>query len=196
MNDPDWGRMMISPPPPAAGFSALGDPTRWGASVSQVISIGGGSLFGALVQSDQIIQVQCRDHYPRAWTIAGVLTAPREAFLFADGYGDVKWASVLNVTMGLGQAAIVHNFNIRATVASDAPWYWNSDGNGTADMFDTTTGGPNPRSVPFVIPGAIVGTTVAIRVINAAFNSGQVIPFDATFTVALSITPFSAGSGS
>lgn len=184
MSQPDWDRVMARPP---AAHSALGDPVRWGATVSQTIEFG--SLApnrGAINQSGQIIQAQCRDSYPRAWTIIGTLSAPAGVVTLPDGAALDQWAAVMSVSMGVGQSQVVHNFNLRQIIASDAQWYWNS--NTGDEIFGT--GGNVVR--PFIVPGAIVGGTVAISIIQSLFSS-TVGDFFATFQTTLAITPFDPG---
>lgn len=191
MSDPDWGRFGIVAPKPitqaAATQSPLGDPVRWGANVLQTIEFG--SLApnrGAINQSGQIVQAQCRDAYPRAWTIVGTLSAPANIVTLPDGAAVDQWAAVMSVSMGIGQSQIVHNFNIRQIIASDAQWYWNSN------IGDEIFGTSGNVIRPFVIPGAIVGGTVAISIIQSLFSS-TVGDFIANIQTTLAITPFDPG---
>ena len=182
-DDPDWARAGIHPP---NKFGPLGDPTRWGATVVQAMPAIDGVVFrGGILQSGQVVSAQCRDQYPRAWTIAGTIGAPAFAWLLPDGFALNQFASALYVTMGQGQTQLVHNFNIRAIVSADAPFYWFSD-------FQTPFGSEGLETRAFLIPGAVVGNAVNIQVWNAYFSNVASDPFN--FVTSVIISPFDPGA--
>lgn len=156
-HSPDWGRMGITPP--GQFPSPMGDPTRWGASVPLQAPISG-FPGRQILRSGQIIQMQCRDQYPRTFSIVGTLEFPALINALPDGGGNDQWGAALCVTMGVGQNQVQHNFNLRAILAADAPYYWNSDQN-----LGGLIGLSSPFITPFVIPGAIVANAIAIQLI-------------------------------
>lgn len=174
MNDhnPDWGRVGARAPD---HFSALGDPTRWGASVKQAIPVAPLTINGQL--PGQVLSVQCRDGYSRAWTMAGVVRAPRGYFNLADDATAADgWTIAAYVSMGVGQVQIVHNFNIRAIIDADSPYYWNSD---ISNPFGVGLALDTPVSLPFIIPGALIGNALNVQfiqrlAISTPFPAGEV----------------------
>lgn len=186
--NPDWGRMGISAP---HSFSALGDPTRWGGvdtPPSTTLQDGVPVLF----QSGQILSVQCRDSYPRAWTMVGTLTAPAEFFLLPDLFNPALnyWLAAAYVSMGVGQVQIIHSFNLRAIIDADSDFYWNS----ALDQPFFEESGNGIVSRPFIMPGALVGTAISVRIFHALriAGSGPIGPF--SLTTQLLVTPFDAGA--
>lgn len=180
--------MGITPP---NKFSALGDPTRWGATVVQnTPNIDGVTVFGGLMQTGQILNVQCRDGYPRAWTLAGTIQAPAEFFLLPNVVVPAAswWVVAAYVSMGVGQVQIVHSFNLRAIIDADSPFYWNSD---ISNPFFENAGA-GFQSEPFVIPGALVGTAMNVQILQSiriAVGAPGIVPV----TTSLIVTPFDAG---
>lgn len=185
-NHPDWARFGISPP---NKFSALGDPTRWGAAaVLNTPVIDGVIVTGSVEQSGQILTAQCRDGYSRAWTMAGTIAAPAGLALgFPDGAGLDQWALAAYVSMGVGQTAIAHSFNLRAINAADQPFYWNSDL--STPFFQ---GAVPVLTLPFIIPGAMVGSTMNVQIVQSFFASTPQPSY--RVTVSLIVTPFDSGA--
>lgn len=181
---PDWGRFGITPP---NKFSALGDPTRWGATVVQDTNP---AYDGSLLQTGQILHVQCRDAYPRAWTLAGTIQAPSEFFLLPNDPFDASgqyWVAAVYVSMGVGQVPIVHSFDIREIVTADEPYYWNSD---ISNPF-FTRGANGFSTFPFIMPGALVGTAMNVQILQAVKLA---IPIPSVpITTSLIVTPFDSG---
>jgi hypothetical protein len=183
--DPNWGRAGVKPPDK---YAALGDPTRWGATArvqNTGVLVAGQQV---ILQSEQFISVQCRDGYPRAWTIAGMINTLAEMFAAADysSIGASYWGCSLFVTMGLGQTQIIHNFNLRAVLTADSPYYYFSD------FQSPFTDAAFPTKA-FIIPGAVIGTTVGIQVfqtVKLAFPPAFSIPF----TTSVIVTPFDPGA--
>jgi hypothetical protein len=192
MNKPDWDRVLVDARSGGAQVRAdkpppLGDSTRWGANVPQTILFGSTAPNrGAINQSGQIIQVQCKDAYPRAWTIVGTLSAPANVWGLPNGAALGEWAAVMSVSMGIGQAQVLHNFDLRATVESDRPWYWNSN------IGDEVFGTVGNIVRPFIMPGALVGGSVSISIIQSLFTN-DVGTFTANFLTSLIVTPFDPG---
>lgn len=171
--------------PPDHHLSALGDATRWGATIVQNMRAFDGVIDrGDILSTDQVLSVSCRDQYPRAWTIIGSLSAPAFLWTLPDGIAVGQFASALAVTMGVGQTQLVQTFNLRAIISADAPYYWFSE-------YNTWFGGEAYETRAFIMPGAVVGNKVNMRMINAFFFDAPSAAFD--FTTTLMIVPFSPG---
>jgi hypothetical protein len=182
MPDPEWARAGVTAP---AHYGGLGDPTRWGAQITQHMPDIDGVVFrGAVLQSGQILSVACQDSYPRAWTLIGMLGAPRAAWLLPDGIALNQFASALYVTMGMGQTQVVHNYNLRAIIDADAPYYWFSD-------FISPFGSEGLETRAFIMPGAVVGCSINIQIFNSLFTNVATPAFD--FFTSLIVTPFDPG---
>lgn len=180
--------MGVTPPDK---FSVLGDPTRWGATVVQnTPNIDGVTVTGGLMQTGQILSAQCRDGYSRAWTMAGVLNAPAEFHLLSNSPFDPQfWCVAAYVSMGVGQVQIVHSFNLRAIIAADSAYYWNSDI--TNPFF--ANGASGFAGLPFIIPGALVGNAMSIQILQSikiTTGSPGIVPI----TTSLIVTPFDPGA--
>lgn len=189
MGHPDWGRAGVTPP---AQFGPLGDPTRWGATVVQTIPaiVLAAPFQGSVVQSGQILSVQCRDPYPRAWTIAGTLSVSiEELWLAPDANFASSWAAAAFVSMGVGQTQIMHTFNLRAIIEADSPYYWNSDI--TNPFFNATNA---PRTRAFIIPGAVVGNAMSMQIVQSLHGPFLASLPAVTFTTTLLVTPFDPGA--
>jgi len=174
----DWGRFGIQHP---NAYQKVGDPTRWGAKITQVPAFAPGSPLTQILQSSQIISAQCRDPYARQWSIVGTLKC--DLWLFNNSNVAPGWTSILSVTMGVGQNQIIHNIDLRATVEADAPFY--------VDSF--TSGGLRERA--FIIPGALVANAISIQVINTVNYVLLPLPDGDPITTALQICPLAAGTG-
>lgn len=189
-NHPDWGRRGIEPP---NKFSALGDPTRWGATVIQSIpGLAPGVI--RIEKSGQIVSAQCRDGYSRAWTLAGTLTVSDGTLIpLDDGLGPFHpdgWVAAAVVSMGVGQLQIIHSFNLRAIVAADEPFYWNSDPSNP--FYANPFAGAVPVTLPFIMPGALVGNAINIQIFTGINGSAGTNPV--TFTTSLILNPFDPGA--
>lgn len=179
MNDPDWDRALVH----KGKLSPLGEPRLWGATVTQTIPAGAA---GATLTSEQVVQVACSDGYPRAWTLIGTIKQLSTIWAFAKsasiGPTDF-WFSQCEVTMGVGQTSIKHVFNLGAIADADAPFY-----------FPVSFTGPTSESRAFIIPGALVGNAISIRVVNTfIFSVALGTAFD--MQTSLVVTPFNPGSG-
>lgn len=189
MGDPAWGRAGIRPP---NAFGPLGDPVRWGATVVQTMPpiILAAPFQGDIIRSGQILSVQCRDPYPRAWTLAGTLSiSAEELWLAPDANFASSWAAAAFVTMGVGQTAIAHAFNLRSIVEADSPYYWNSD---LSNPFFNSSNAPRARA--FIIPGALVGNAVNIQIVQSLHGPFLASLPAVTFTTTLIVTPFDPGA--
>lgn len=189
MPPPDWGRHMIVPP---GNFHPVGDPTRWGASVNQnlPLDVTASKLDGYI--SEQFISVQTRDPYSRSWAIAGTLTALGTLFSLPEFDNTAgTWSATLQITMGVAQVQMVHNINLRAVIAADAPFYRASDA-GEA-MFGPFAL-PLPFTVPFVIPGGLIGNSISICV-RQDLRLAAPSAFPLAFATSLVVTPFAPGKG-
>lgn len=166
-----------------ASDTALGDPLRWGAVVDAPIT----NAAEQIVESPQIVRVQCADHYSRAWTLVGTLKASTALWAYGnDGDPAPLWLAVLQLQMGVGQNVITHNFNLRAICDADAPYYY--------DFPLTLVPGPPPPLVrPFVIPGAVIANVVNLRIIHIVVNVAG--PTPETIQTAVQLAPFNAGTG-
>lgn len=171
IHDPDWGRFEVkSRAMGNTATTALGDGTRWGSQVAGTIVAPGPTSFG------QTIWVQTHDPYTRNWQIVGTVTASSLAWVLplADF---IIW---LEVTMGVGQALVVHQFDIRALINLAAPWYTER-----ADNFQIVK--------PFVISGGLIGRQISARFV---FNiPGLIPPANLPVKCAAMISPFAAGAG-
>lgn len=188
--NPDWARVGVVSPDHQ--LSALGDATRWGAQLLQHLpgSPNIATFPGQVLSNEQVLTVACRDQYPRAWTLSGTLNVPESMWALPDGIGPGMFLSALAVTVGLGQTSFVQVFNVRAIVNADAPFYFPSEYAGI-----TSAGSLAPLNTrPYVIPGAIIGKTVQVRVINSFFFPLGPGPFDPVdFITEIMLTPFSPG---
>ncbi len=182
---------MITPP---GHYKPVGDPTRWGAAITQNI----GDLAGevALITSEQFISAHTIDPYPRPWSIIGTVAAPPNMWSLANyprsgSFPANLFTATLSCTLGTGQAQLTHNIDLRAVIDADAPFYRYS--NPGDEMFSATGG---VLVLPFVIPGgAIIGNAIAIRASMGVWFGAATPndPFQITTTVLL--TPFAAGEG-
>lgn len=179
---------MITPP---GHYKPVGDPTRWGAQIVQLIPAPATDA-QAIYQSEQFISAHTNDPYPRPWSLIGTLSAPNFMYSLPDPAVGVapqidEWSATLSLTLGTGQAQIVHNLNLRAIIDADSPFYRNS--NAAEEMFATL----GFRVAPFIVPGAIVANAISIRVIHTISFSAPATAFPLTTTVLL--TPLAAGEG-
>lgn len=185
MPAPEWDRALV---PPQGKISPLGDPTRWGASVTLRPSSDVGAHYQA---SPQIIQVSCMDGYARAWSIVGTVTADAALWAYVDGGLFVNsYLPALEVTMGVGQAQIVHNFRLRPIIDADAPFYLQGQGSAGGFLGDGTR-----LTKPFLIPGAVVGGKIQMRVEQLINNVAPVVPAFGDILYNVQLCPFNAGSG-
>lgn len=187
MSNPDWGRVGVVPPD--HHLSALGDATRWGATVVQHMpAIDGVSFQGGTLTADQVLSASCRDAYPRVWSLYGTLSAPPFAWTLGNGAGPELFGCQVVVTMGLGQSQLVHAFNIRAVINADSPFYYITDGFNA--LFSNVAFGPS-ETHPFIIPGALVGNKVNMKVTNTLLTATPMAAFD--FITTLMIVPYAPG---
>jgi hypothetical protein len=187
MHDPDWDRYNVtSRAQDSTGQShtPLGDPTRWGAVVNVT-----SQLIGNLqdLQSPQILRVQCSDNYSRPWAAVGTLRAPIalwNAGVPATPEVGNLWIAMLVVHMGVGQNTIVHQIDLRAVIAADAPFYVDDDQAVIAGF----------RQKAFVISGGLIGNAMSVNVRHVIRYFVQ--PTDPeVITTAVQLTAFNAGTG-
>jgi hypothetical protein len=182
MSNPDWAK--IEPPKEwsGRGYDPMGrhnvpsgDPTRWGYRVSQHFHSDSESFTGVL-ESDQLIRTQTQDVYPRPWMLVGSIIATNEMWAL----DAATWKAYLEITQGAGQAQFRHFVDLRALVTLAAPFYVPVP---EGDRFGR----------PFFInPGAVIGSNVFVRVIQALVASAVV---DSTIDTAVVTTPIAAGWG-
>jgi hypothetical protein len=156
-------------------WSPIGDPTRWGSRDDVTLPVvGEGSV--AVVATQQLVRVQAIDKYSRNFQIIGNIALPQTVW-------DLDAAGLqigLQVTMGVGQAALLQTFNVRALIAQAAPWY--IDGGGGAGNVVKA----------FTVSGGVVGNTVnAVVVFTLAATLAGAVSAGAE----LQLSPFSAGFG-
>lgn len=186
MHKPDWSHLNVrsrANDTTGATHTALGDPSRWGATLSVPYPQNRGL---SQTTSQQILRVQCADNYSRAWTLLGNVT--NDAAIWAD---PTRWTGILELTMGVGQNAIVQQINIRAVVAALAPFY--------VDLDNAAGGATGDRiTKAFYMGGGIIGNAISARVIQFYFNPGgpppAPIPTNPT-EFAFQLAPFNAGTG-
>lgn len=192
VSKPDWARVGVVPPD--HHLSALGDATRWGATIPQHFP-GAANLAespGLRIVTDQVLSVSCRDAYPRAWSIMGTVSAPTDLWALPDGLGLGEFGVAFVVTAGLGQATITHVINIRAVIDADAPFYYPSDFAGLPPGQGSFF--PEARTRPFTIPNAVFGNKVNARLITSYFFPAGPVPFAAADVVTtLLLSPYSPG---
>jgi hypothetical protein len=173
---PDWERYQVrsrAVDNTGESHTPLGDPTRWGGDYD--VTIRGGGLT-AQVQSGQIARIQCTDAYSRAWLLAGTVAAAPGTWAVADA----DWLAQLEISFGVGQAVVVHLFDMRALcqLALDSLVYL-------------------PRSLgalevrPFVISGGLFGQQVSARVLHSLVG----FEADERFITTLAFAPLNAGTG-
>ena len=190
-NAPDWGRSQVNS---ATKTAPVGNPTMWG---NQLLFPIEADTTVHRYQTAQIIQTAVRDSYARPWTLAGTLSMPLGMSGLPDAAGFLAlgldtWACFLNVVMGVGQTHIIHNINLRALIAIQAPFY------ATFNEMQFTGSLPTPTSpeiVPFVIGAdALIGNTIQAQLIVVERLSAPPLPALFQFGVSLIATPFAAGT--
>lgn len=184
--DPQWGRYGVKP---NTAFSPVGDPNRWGASVSIPLPAG----FGTIAGGDQFLQAKTLDPYSRSWSLVGTLQLPKLSW-DQMGAGLNPFIVALDVFQGVGQATVNQSICLCFTVAGGVPL-------GLCLQQDFTFGGPffhyNEGIAPnqtqtrsFAAIGALVGHTIAIapRIVN-----GAGAPAGAVVNLSVVLTPYAAG---
>lgn len=192
LNDPDWGRVMVRGPNELQA-PQLGDPVRWGAEFRVAMP----QVLGTQVaRSGQIVSAQCRDAYSRSWGIAGSLSYPAIIFALASpavlsGLNPNEWTAILSISMGVGQAQMIHNIDLRAVMAADRPFYRSSDQT-MGGLIGPINLGTDNIIEPFVIPGSLVANALSIQVV-IVFNFAAAAPDPLPFVCNVQLTPFAAG---
>jgi hypothetical protein len=182
---PDWGRFGIAPP---NKYQPVGDPTRWGVSLDTLIPATG------LVDTPQILQIQTRDPYSRAWSIFGTLTMTAE--LWGTGAGvDID----LDMVMGVGQAQITQRlvlFNgtgVPATATALCEAQYLPNGGVYAAISGPALGAATRQTRAFAAVGAVIGQSINIR---ARYNiAGVFATLPQTTNLSLIVAPYAAGQG-
>ncbi len=191
----DWERSQVSSRAQvqdARQFTGLGDPTRWGAEESVAVTVANSIANPKYTQ--QLVRMQALDPYPRNWQLIGhvELSGPMlEELLATPSTEQPKWVATLEITMGIGQAIVLHRVNLRAllllalgatppTLNTNA-WYL-PEYNG--DRF----------RVAWVLPGGVVGRTVSVRAAFAVAGGGEDdLALPQSISVACALSPFAAG---
>lgn len=189
MSDPDWARAMVRPP---GGMLPVGDASRWGAQDLTVLAID-----GAIHQTPQILQIQTRDPYARSWSLLGTLAMPTTAFAMAN------IEAVLQVTMGVGQAQILHEIELwlgSASAGGPGGLCYQQDSlhggvyTGTAFLQANSAGVPTGYTPkPFAIVGGLIGQSIAVRARYGALGVNADLP--APIILSVIVTPYAAGQG-
>lgn len=176
----DWWRYatgVVSRAADTAGetWTALGDANRWGSDGSVDVPLQLGSF-----TTGQLLRVQTVDPYSRNFAIIGNVDASKQFW----NVSDFNLRLGLEVTQGVGQAALVQTFNLRAITDVDAPWYWVTDPDDVDD---------DGRIVkPFVINCAVLARALSARVVVLQQNAvGLEDP--QTVRVTAMLSPFAAG---
>lgn len=176
-SDVDWDRALeVNSRAQDGGghmFTLLGDPIKWGAEETMRI----GSGVASDVFSNQLVRTQVIDAYPRNWACMGNVIAPQEYWDLAAG----DWDLGLELTMGVGQAAIIQTVDLRALIDYCATWYHDrTDTQGVAKSW--------------FMSGGLLGRAISIRVASAT-NAGEGTPPAANIRVSALVSPFAAGTG-
>lgn len=191
-NQPDWGRNQVNT---ATQVAPVGASTMWGAQLTVPVIA---DNVARRYESTQIITAACKDSYSRPWSLVGSLRYPPGMSGMLDCLGSPapgpdEWCAVLIVSMGVGQVQVVHNINLRATIAAQAPFYATE-----AQTLFTASVLPASvvDSVPFVIGAdALVGNVLMARLMLAARLTSPPLPASVQIGISLAVTPFAAGTG-
>jgi hypothetical protein len=172
----DWGRVGVSGRAgdnTGASDTTLGDATRWGSQ--ERFQVGESVGF---VASPQLVRVQTEDPYARNWQLLGNVNAPVAFWELSNG----QWTLGLEITMGVGQGAIIQTVKLRPLIDLCADWY--------IDAGDGGDGGYLSKS--WVMCGGVMGRAISVRVVSrmqdTAFGE-QKFPV----TVSAMLSPYSVG---
>jgi len=175
--DPDWirygGVHSRAADPAGVSQTPLGDATLWGNNSRVRIPLDALGQFA----TQQLVRVQTVDQYSRNWHILGNVVAEQE---FWDA-SDTNVTIALEVTMGVGYATVLQQFNLRALVALADPWY-----------LDGQNGNRVVKS--WVISGGLIGRALSARVVINTLIA-PVLEDDQFVDVSALISPFAAGFG-
>ena len=163
-------------------FTGLGDPTRWGSQ--STISV---DAYNVPAYSEQLVRVQADDPYPRNWYLVGSLEVSND--MAQSPTTALGWYAGLSIDMGIGQAVITHQLNLRALIdlcfppalaAANGTWYY-----------------PIPMAgrwlFPFVLPGGLVARTLSIRSYMMLVSGEAELPLGQVVTTSIAVSPFAAG---
>lgn len=176
----DWWRYatgVVSRAADTAGetWTALGDSNRWGSDGSVDVP-----LVLGVYSTGQLMRVQTVDPYSRNWAIVGNVDASK-LFWRSSGF---NLTLGLEVTMGVGQSALLQTFDLRAVTDADLPWYVQPD---YASLQD------DDRIVrPFVINCAVLGRAISARLV-IEHRYAVVISDAQTVRITALLAPFAAG---
>lgn len=186
MSEPDWDRFGIKPP---NHFEKVGDPRRWGASIVTPIQD------FASINTPQILSITTRDGYSRSWSVLGTLGLPLD--LWGTAIADLVFIR-LEITMGVGQAQIVHLINLLGpNPATGAPGvtglcltqYWKNGG-----PYVGIPEGLSPQQRAFAIVGGLSGQSISIRALYTIGATGSP-NLPSTSLLTLIANPYAAGEG-
>jgi hypothetical protein len=169
-SDPDWDRYRVVSRAYGGPVKPVGDPTRWGGSISNVLQ-------AALTQyqTPQFARAQVADNYGRLWSMTGTVDAPPACWALG-----LTWTHFLEVTQGAGQAVIVQHLDLRLLTDIGLAVY----------ARQSAPAGRERRS--FAIIGGIIGQQWSARIVGAigdpAVNGSEI-------TTTLIAAPMAAGMG-
>jgi hypothetical protein len=180
----------------------VGDPTRWGATVTTAFREVDPFATYQQLYSEQILQLTALDRYSRGWSLTGVLSLPPSVWDNAAGtYPDPSGAGLISINVlleivsGVGQSRLTQHILLAASgnptlglcnqqaAVNGGPY-------GQVDL--PTDGAPftNQRWRPFAAVGALVANNVSIRAVYE-FVSNEYSPS----TIVLLACPISAATG-
>ena len=189
-HDVDWNRTRVhsrAQQQDPESQTGLGDPTRWGSEASLVVN-----AYNAIVWSSQLLRVQSDDAYPRNWQMIGTVETDT-ATLLSPLAIEVRWVAILEVLLGVGQAVVRHQINLRAllNLACDPSlilaaqnWYY------PAGLLENS---PRPAGA-WVLPGALVARSLSARVGIAVINTESTpLTLPQSFSVTATLSPYAPG---
>ena len=188
---PDWGRYGIAG---NKAFPPVGDPNRWGASVTLSLGV----AFGVAV-ADQFLRVSTMDAHSRSWSMLGSLTLSKAMW---DAMFVAPIANPINVLLdcyqGVGQTIVKQSIVLAAGTATGGFNFGlclqQDYLRGSGPYFPETQGVAPDETVTrsFSAIGALIGHTINIsaRVIQVTAIP-PAVPSDAVFNVVLA--PYAAG---
>jgi len=188
-HDVDWNRTRVhsrAQQQDPESQTGLGDPTRWGSEASLVVN-----GYNSVVWSSQLLRVQSDDAYPRNWQMIGSVETATATLL--DPLADLRWIAILEVLLGVGQAVVRHQLNLRALlnlacdptqILAGLNWYY------PAGLVDNS---PRPAGA-WVLPAALVARSLSARVgIAVIQGEGTPLTLPQSFSVTATLSPYAPG---
>jgi hypothetical protein len=188
-HDVDWNRTRVhsrAQQQDPESQTGLGDPTRWGSEASLVVN-----GYNSVVWSSQLLRVQSDDAYPRNWQMIGSVETATATLL--DPLADLRWIAILEVLLGVGQAVVRHQLNLRALlnlacdptqILTGLNWYY------PAGLIDNA---PRPAGA-WVLPAALVARSLSARVgIAVISGEGTPLTLPQSFSVTATLSPYAPG---